>query len=313
MQINIHIAYVTKFNTFANNRGDNEGSNIAPLQKVIIGGRQFTTNSPETIKFALRRILCRLYGDEEVNRTYEETNGGNPKHLFKSAGDPEKYLDDDLFGFMKTEAKKEVEVDDEGDDDTPKKGKKKTKSVKGTCDTRTGRWGFSRAISLDSYKGDMLFNVRGRTESDANPMPYQSESHSTRYQFGCTLTPNALEKPARAHQALKALVQLSGVGGNQANSMTDYSPETIIFRLTPSIPHGMLGVFQMPNEDEIRVPKLIDAIKCGDIDPKEILIGGLLTEEDAKTLSDLGVEIHRGIKASLAAFQNRLIKAGVEE
>src|SRR5262249_45472383 len=57
MSLHVFANVVTPFGTAANNRGDNQGANITPLQKLIWLGEPHTTVSAEAIRFAVRRRL----------------------------------------------------------------------------------------------------------------------------------------------------------------------------------------------------------------------------------------------------------------
>lgn len=57
MSLHVFAGIVTPFGTAANNRGDNQGGNITPLQKLFWQGDTFTTVSAEAIRFAFRRRL----------------------------------------------------------------------------------------------------------------------------------------------------------------------------------------------------------------------------------------------------------------
>src|ERR1700722_15982857 len=57
MSLHVFANFVTPFGTAANNRGDNQGANVTPLQKVVWMGEPHTTVSAEAIRFAFRRRL----------------------------------------------------------------------------------------------------------------------------------------------------------------------------------------------------------------------------------------------------------------
>jgi CRISPR-associated protein Cst2 len=50
MSLHVFANFVTPNGTAANNRGDNEGSNITPLQKLLWQGQTHTTVSAEAIR-----------------------------------------------------------------------------------------------------------------------------------------------------------------------------------------------------------------------------------------------------------------------
>src|SRR6516162_8732698 len=107
MSLHIFANFVTPFGTAANNRGDNEGANITPLQKLIWMGETHTTVSAEAIRFALRR---RLSGNEPngTNRKWDEDKRTNTWQDWTFNGwaspDGTTFIDDDLLGYMTAEA-----------------------------------------------------------------------------------------------------------------------------------------------------------------------------------------------------------------
>src|SRR5690606_20488835 len=129
------------------------------------------------------------------------------------------FIDDDLLGFMQAEGAKE-------------------EGGKGAAKVRRAVLEVTRAVSLTPWPGDTTFNAAspGATPSaakkGANPVPYATQMHATRYQYGIALTPSALRDPGRAVAALEALTILGEVAGNHGRFLFDFSPESVIFRVT---------------------------------------------------------------------------------
>ena len=179
MSLHVFANFVTPFGTAANNRAETEG-NITTLQKLLWMGETHSTVSAEAIRFALRRILA---GDEETNRSWNENDRANvwKDNQFKGwAKEKDKtFIDDDLLGYMIAEAAKE-----EGE--------------AGSASVRRAVLEVTRAVSLTPWAGDVTFNAAspGATPSASkgenkskNPVPYGTEVHATRYQYGIALTP----------------------------------------------------------------------------------------------------------------------------
>lgn len=297
MSTHIFGAILTGHGVASNNRGLTEG-NITTLQKLVWHDQVHTTVSAESIRFALRRQLERF---EECNRTFDEDQR---KHTWRDpdftrwakAGE-KPFIDDDLLGFMSAKAAKE---------DGSTKGK-------GTINVRRSVLEISRAVSVSPWAGDVTFNAAspGATPSaekrGSAPVPYGTEIHATRYQYGFAMTPDRLKDPARAVTALKCLCAIGEVAGNHGRFLFDFSPEAVILRVTDEPAPRILYAFDVEGE-QITVPSLIRKVKAGDLDPRELIIGGALNEtlspEQREALGP--VEMHAGVKAAFDAVCRRL-------
>ena len=269
MSLHLFANIVTPFGAAANNRGDNEGTNITPLQKLLWLGETHTTVSAEAIRFALRRVL---HGYEDTNRVWDETTRANvwQDHQFKgwATHKGRTFIDDDLLGFMTAEAAKE-----DGSD-----------GGKGSANVRRAVLEVTRAVSLTPWAGDVTFNAaspgatpsasKGDKNKSRNPVPYGTELHATRYQYGVALTPERLRDKARAAKAIQALCNLGTVAGNHGRFLFDFSPDTVIIRLTHDPAPRLLYCFDTTDDGKtIVAPTLLSRLTNGDIDPKELILG----------------------------------------
>lgn len=271
---------VTGYGMAANNRGENEG-NITTLQKVLWKDEVYTTVSAEAIRWAVRYFWQRK--GLPVNRVWNEDANDHrwqdPRWLPWT--DPEGkgkdqavFIDDDVLGFMLAEAAAE--------DGSEKKGR-----TKGRCDKRRGALEVTRAISLTPFAGDITFNAKSGNKT--NTSLYGTEVHATRYQYGFALTPESLRVSTHALSVVDAVVGLSEVAGNQSRFLYDFSPESIILRWTDDFAPRMLYGFEMNGEDSVSISSIVDRVRCGDINPGELVIGGKvcrhLSDEDRKALT----------------------------
>jgi CRISPR-associated protein Cst2 len=268
MSLHVFANFVTPFGTAANNRGENEG-NITPLQKLLWLGETHTTVSAEAIRFALRRVLG---GSDKTNRSWDEAARANvwQDHQFKAWATETKdtFVDDDLLGFMSAEAAKE-----DGDDDG-----------KGSIKARRAPLEVTRAVSLTPWAGDVTFNAaspgatpsasRGDRNKSKNPVPYGTELHATRYQYGIALTPERLRDKTRAAKALHGLCNLGTVAGNHGRFLFDFSPDAVVIRLTQDPAPRFLYCFETADDGKTLVaPSLLNRLANGDIGPKELVVG----------------------------------------
>lgn len=295
MSTHVFGCFVTANGTAANNRGETEG-NITTLQKLVWLGQVHTTVSAEAIRFALRRRLAQV---EPCNRTYDETTRTNqwqdPAFKAWSGKKADTFIDDDLLGFMSAEGAKE-------------------EGGKGGAKVRRAVLEVTRAVSLVPWSGDVTFNAAspGATPSaqkkGSNPVPYGTEMHATRYQYGIALTPERLADPKRARAALKGLCALGEVAGNHGRFLFDFSPESAVFRVTPDPAPRVLYCFQLAPEGKLSVHELLRKVRGGDIAANELVIGGAIVEQlDDGARSVLkGTALHAGVIAACEDVCTRL-------
>jgi len=324
MSMHVFAAVLTPYGVAANNRGVNEG-NTTTLQKLLWNGQVHTTVSAESIRFALRRRLDDL--GERCNRRFDDRTRLNewvdPSFAGWNTPNGSTYIDDDLLGFMIAEGAQSDAGDDETADGTIEEdGTTKTTSgkakgkVKGSATVRRAVLEISRAVSLTPWSGDVTFNAAspGATPSaqkkgSGNPVPYATEMHATHYQYGLAVTPERLRVRARAGIALQSICALGEVAGNHGRFLYDFSPDSVIFRVTQDPAPRLLYAFELLN-GKPSVPSLIRKVQAGDIKASELIIGGTVvdafTEEERKALH--GSSLFAGVIAACNEACSRLPK-----
>jgi CRISPR-associated protein Cst2 len=296
MSLHVFGNVVTPFGTAANNRAETEG-NITTLQKLIWHGAPHSTVSAEAIRFALRRLLADAE-DAGTNRRWDEGTRKNvwEDHEFKgwAKKNGDTFIDDDLLGFMTAEAAKE-----EGES--------------GSANVRRAVLEITRAVSLTAWSGDVTFNAAspGATPSaqkkGSNPVPYGTEVHATRYQFGFAMTPERLRDGTRAAKAITALGGLRTVAGNHGRFLFDFSPESIILRITEDPAPRLLYCFGTDDSGKtVNAAALVARINSGDIAADELVFGASDTSSEvAKAMESAGVSV-MGVKAAIAQASERV-------
>jgi CRISPR-associated protein Cst2 len=297
MSLHVFASFVTPYGTAANNRAETEG-NITTLQKLLWMGETHSTVSAEAIRFALRR---RLGAAEATNRSWDEIERVNTweDHEFKGwAGEKGKtFIDDDLLGFMRADAAKE-----EGE--------------AGSANVRRAVLEITRAVSLTPWGGDVTFNAAspGATPSASkgenkskNPVPYGTEVHATRYQYGVALTPERLRDKSRAAKGVEALCNLGTVAGNHGRFLFDFSPEAVIIRLTADPAPRLLYCFSTRDDGKTFIADaLIKRVKAGDVATDELILGvSDLDSPIALQFTDVGVKA-QGVKGACADAIKRI-------
>jgi len=298
---------VTPHGTAANNRGENEG-NITTLQKILWNGEVHTTVSAEAIRWAYRYFWQRT--GREVNRVWDDEAND---YKWQDARwlpwtDPDgkgkgkkTYIDDDVLGFMLAEAGKAEGNDAEA---KPAKGERRPR-IKGTCDKRRGALEVTRAVSLTPFTGDITFNAKSG-EKERTSL-YGTEVHATRYQYGFALTPDWLRDRSRASDVVDAVTSLSEVAGNHSRFLYDFSPDTVVFRWTDDFAPRFLYGFEMNGGGVVLRDDVWRRIKAGDIDPKELVIGGSLSASpQGAELRTMGAHVTEGVKAAAEEIKRRM-------
>ena len=317
MSIHVYGSVITARGVAANNRGENEG-NITTLQKLLWQGQVHTTVSAEAIRWAIRYYwqmqgipVNRVWNDEKcdhewVDSRWEAWTDEQKKakavaaELWTEGSSlPRHFIDDDILGFMLAEAGKTEGSDPE---ETEDKGKKSKKAPKGTCDKRRGILEVTRAVSLLPYAGDITFNAKsgekGRTSL------YGTEVHATRYQYSFAMTPERAWDPNRALQVLDAVTNLGEVAGNHSRFLYDFSPESILLRVTSDPAPRILNGYAEDESGQVSVQTVCDRISSGDIEKDGFFVGGPASAAFSKLLDQKN--LFPGVKGAAGACKKYL-------
>lgn len=254
------ITYLTPVSFASLNGSDKEADNISNIKKITRETEQFPYVSAQAIRRALRDQLAVMGRplSEGVAATIK-------KGAATTQQDPEKYIDDDLFGYMGTEEAKE--------------GKKGT-SIKRTSPVRV-----SPLVSLHKYEGDLDFatNFMG-IEAGGDPNIFETEIHSGIYRgtilieldrVGCgegfeKELPNS-EKSARVKDFLTAFKNL-WTSGRQTRFLADISPKFIAAAmLTTKNPIFLESI--IPANGGVNVELINETIKDYEQEIKEKVFG----------------------------------------
>ena len=191
--------------------------------------------------------------------------------------------------------------------------------TRGSTDVRRAVLEVTRAVSLTPWTGDYVFNAAspGATPSaqrgeGSNPVPYSAEVHATRYQYGLAMTPGGLRDPKRAATALRELARLGPVAGNHGRFLFDFSPDSIVLRLTDDPAPRLLYSFGPAGSDPMDLtrvalrPEFLTRVEAGDIDPDELIVGGPAADDPAVKDVLPGGNLFAGVKAAVEAGCGRI-------
>ncbi len=306
----------------ANNRGENIG-NTTTLQKVFHQDDLHTSVSAEAIRFAIR-YRFQLEG-LPVNRKYEgeKLSYVNEK---RTDWDPEgdNFIDDDLMGFMDAAAaakeREEEDGDEDGDDaDTgakkaadKKKPKPAEKKAKGKTTKRPSPLAIGRAVSLRPYRGELSYNAVSGEKEKGKLSLYSAEMHTTEYQYSFGLNLGDVVSKKNIAHLIDAIVDPPPVAGNHARFAYDFSPASIVLRLTHTHSSRIQNCF---DHDEPRrsysVDRLIQRVESGDVPAAELIVGGqIATTPAGARLKELGATVLPGVTAAAAEARARIAGLG---
>lgn len=160
---------------------------------------------------------------------------------------------------------------------------RKRAGLKSLAVVRRGVLEIARAVSTIPYAGDISFNAKSGEK--VRTSLYGTEIHATRYQYGFAITPERLRVRKRCLEAVEGLCSLGEVAGNHSRFLFDFSPESIILRVTEDPAPRILYCFN-EDESEISVPDFVRKVKHGDISPEELFVGGSIADlSDVKALN----------------------------
>ncbi|MBD1836303.1 DevR family CRISPR-associated autoregulator [Cyanobacteria bacterium FACHB-472] len=264
---------LTHYGSASLNHGQSKG-NVSTLQKVPWHDKLHSTVSGDAIRWALR-----YYWQKQgypVNRVWDADTFTH--QLIDVNFDPVRFIDDDVLGYMGTEAAKVEIIEEESEPLEQPDKKKKIKKAKGKSIPRLGALGVNRAISLTPYNGTMTFNAKSG-EKDRTSL-HHNEYHNTRYQYGFALDPNHLKDKSRIFAVLDGLMSIRKVGGKNNVFCYDFSPESMVLRWTEkNSPHLFYCFEQHSLELEpIISSDLVEQVEVEDINGSELWIGGKIAK-----------------------------------
>ena len=206
------LTYLTRASYASLNGSDKEADNISSIKKIRgDDGREYPYKSSQAIRRDLREQLAVLGWQLSEAELAKQAKGAAT-----TLGEPAKYIDDDLFGFMIAD-------------------KNTTK--------RTGPVRVSPLISLEPYRGELDFatNFMGVKKEGGNPNIFETEVHSGFYRGTILIELDRIgvadagtyelalddaEKKRRVSALIDAIQNLWGVG-RQSRFLADISPKFI--------------------------------------------------------------------------------------
>jgi len=188
----------------------------------------------------------------------------------------------------------------------------KPKKAKGKTTKRPSPLAIGRAISLRPYRGELSFNAVSGEKEKGKLSLYSAEMHTTEYQYSFGINLDDVVKKANIGHLIDAIVDPPAVAGNHARFAFDFSPASIILRVTNAHSSRIQNCFE---HDEARrgysVDRLLVRVKSGDIPVTELVVGGeLASRPQGEELKKLGADVHLGVVAAATAARTRIVAFG---
>jgi CRISPR-associated protein Cst2 len=141
----------------------------------------------------------------------------------------------------------------------------------------------------------------------SNPVPYGTEMHATRYQYGIALTPERLRDRSRAAKAIESLCNLGTVAGNHGRFLFDFSPDAVVFRLTNDPAPRLLYCFETNDDGKtVTAGAVLKRIAAADVAKDEVVLGVADLESVlANQFREEGITT-LGVKAACAEAMKRI-------
>jgi CRISPR-associated protein Cst2 len=295
----------------ANNRGDNVG-NTMTLQKVFHQDDLHTSVSAEAIRFALR-YRFQLEG-LKVNRSYDPEEGKlnyeDEKRTKWNPNNGEVFIDDDLMGFMDAEAAKQEREDEEPEmaESGEQKAGRGRRRAKGTTTKRPSPLAIGRAVSLRPYRGELSFNAVSGEKTKGALSLYGTEMHTTEYQYSFGLNLSDIVQKEHICHLLDAIIDPPPIAGNHARFAYDFSPASIVLRVTSAHSSKVQNCFEHSEEQRTyTIARLLHRVASGDIPASELIVGGeVSTTREGEQLRGLGVTVLAGVQAAADEARQRI-------
>ncbi len=259
----LEIAYLVRVEKANLNAAGTEG-NVTLLKKVRdVNGKEYVYVSGVAVKYWIKEMLkgepgCQLSPILSKKETNPKT--GEQEDQITSVGDPEKYIDDDLFGYL-----------------LPNANKKRIAPVK-----------TNGLISLFPYEGDINIGVRydpkGREHSlwdmEITNTVFRGNwlieldriGKFTQEEIGENKELNSVEKEKRIKNFLKAFFNLFG-GAKQSNFLTSTEPRVVCLVFLDKKKPVIFDRLRINSEFTLDEDALLQSIKLHKDDVKEFYLG----------------------------------------
>jgi len=256
--------------------------------------------SPESMRNALREILAKKVGAANRSRIHD---ADQLTVEFLDFPDPERFMDDFLFGYMVA---------------TPKDIQAARAKNKGFQPKRDSILRMNLAVALSPYRFDAIFHqspINSKKSpwknSSTSALLHREVSHTAyQYPFALAMSDCLANKNGKTWTSalLEAIGELSDVAGGHARSFYEMAPRSLVARLTPSL---VAGFDTYGFNDQGGFAELA-RINENDLPGSEFWVGGELArsmpEKEKERLRKQGVHFHDSPQKLLQALASAALE-----
>lgn len=136
--------------------------------------------------------------------------------------------------------------------------------------------------------------------------------HTTEYQYSFGLNLKDVKNKENISHVIEAIIDPPPVAGNHARFAYDFSPASIVLRVTNAHSSKIQNCFEHDESNRTyTVNSLIYKVENGDIPAEELIIGGAIANTpEGKRLEELKVKVVKGVISAAQEARNRIAKLG---
>jgi CRISPR-associated protein Cst2 len=163
-------------------------------------------------------------------------------------------------------------------------------------------------VSLRPYRGELSFNAVSGEKEKGKLSLYNAEMHTTEYQYSFGVNLNDLVNKKHVSALIDALVDPPQVAGNHSRFAYDFSPASIVLRVTHAHSSRIQNCFEHDEETRgVSLEKLVARVESKDVPACEVIVGGeIAASQYGDRLRTLGATVLSGVMAAADEARKRI-------
>lgn len=286
--LNLFATILTHAAPSSNYRGESE-QNRTVLQKITRGEEQYAIVSADSIRNAMRETLAELGFPCNRQRVHDESQLAV---CFENLPNPEQYADDWAFGYMVAKEKEYAKK--------MKHPAKRDSIVRLNIAVALAPYRFEASLHQSPANVERKPRTKVFWFNSKDSALLHREASYTAFQYPLALSGQDCQtNPDWTRGLLQAIAQLNNVAGAHARSYFEFTPRSIIVRLTPKLVAG----FETYGFEADGNWRELERLNEEDLPTEEFWLGGALVRD----MADDSAELLRNAGAKLYANPDRLL------